>query len=158
MGQRANINKLTEVTLASAVSSIAFPTGASDGADISRDSSGAPNSAGGVSMAGKWKLNGTGDVDAAVFVVSSAAMSLSGGVGLYGYRTDLTKWFFLGPLNGGSAITTLGANTGFSAVVEFAGIYDRLAVGPLTSTAVTPSTGTVTVTACQIRQNFDMHV
>lgn len=148
MGTRANINKSTEITLLNAAASISFPSGSTDGADISVDS-------GGIAGAGQWKQFGAGDVDAAIFLVSSQAMSLSAGIGLYGYRADKTKWYLLGSLNNGSAITTLGASTGFSCVVEFAGVFDRLAIGSLTAAAVTPSAGTVTVTACQIRMNFD---
>lgn len=149
MGTRANINKATEVTLLNAASTIAYPTSSSDGADISADKIG-PDSA------GKWKQAGAGDTDAAIFITSSTAMTLSGPVGLYGYRADKTKWYLLGALNSGSAIATLAATTGFSCVVEFAGVFDRLAIGPLTSSSVTTSAGTVTVTACQIRMNFDV--
>ena len=158
MGTRANINRNSEVTLLNAVSSIAFPTGATDGVDISKDNSGYSAALSAGNAAGYWKWSGAGDVDAAVFLTSSVAMSLSGAIGLYGYRSDKTKWYLLGALNNGTAITTLGANTGFSAVVEFAGVFDRLAIGPTTAVAVTPSAGTVTVTACQIRQNFDHKV
>lgn len=150
MTLRTKLETSTEVTLAAAGStSIAFPTAASDGADISksRDTLATP-------PAGGWQVSGAGGhFDAAVFVIATAATTFSAPLGIYGYRTSSAKWYFLGALNNGLAITTLGSATGFSGPITLAGIFDRIAVGPVSSAAVTLSGGaTCTITCAQIRQ------
>jgi len=143
----------TEQVLHSAVSSLAFPTASTDGASITvaEKNPTTPNTP------GAWRLSGQGGarLDAAIFIESSTAQTFSAGLGLYGYRADKSKWYLVGALNGGTAISVLGAATGWSTVVEAVGGYDRLAVGPLTSGAVTTGVGTATIRACQIRTGED---
>jgi len=145
MAIRVSLDPSTEIVLADASASIALPTSATDGVSI-----GVTRQAGG---AGAWKENNQAHADAAIFVETSQATTLSAALGLFGYRADTSYWYLLGALNGGSAITTPNAAVGISTIVEFAGVYDRLAVGPFTgSTAVTPGAGTITVRATMIRQ------
>src|SRR5689334_1062268 len=125
----------TEIVLANGVSSIAFPALPTDGANGWADAGPADD-----------------DVDATVFIESSQAMTLSGGLGIYGYRNNSKVWYLLGSLNGGTAIATLGGATGFATMVPFCGAFNRLALGPLTAAAVTPSAGTVTARICKMRQ------
>lgn len=147
MSTRVSLNPATEVVLASAVSSIALPTAATDGRAIDV----APTSAG--PAAGVWKQNNQGQADGAVFWESSAAVTLTAPIALFGYRTDTAKWYNLGPLNGGQAIATQGASVGGMTVVQFASVFNRLALGPLTGTsAVNVTGGTFTARATQIRQ------
>ena len=154
MGLRTSLDFNTEVVLATAVTQFALPALVTDGAAINvveRDDVKK-------STVGAWRLSGEGGgrADAALFFTSSQAATLSAGLGIYGWRTDLAQWFLLGQLNGGTAIPLLAATAGWSAIVETVGVLDRLAIGPLTAVTVTVSAGTCTVRACQLRQVEDI--
>lgn len=154
MTMRAILEKRTEVVLHNATASIAVPTDATFGGSIAVIATdGERNSPG--TLPGAWRRIGSSMIDAALFIESSVAQTFSGGLGIYGYRLDTAKWYLLGALNGGAAIVTLGANTGWSTTLQIVGVYDRLALGPLTAAAVTPGAGTVTVKACQINTTQD---
>lgn len=154
MGLRTSLDFNTEVILASAVTTFALPALVSDGVAINLTERDDIKK----NTAGAWRLSGEGGgrADAALFFSSSAAVTLSAGLGIYGWRTDLAQWFLLGSLNGGSAIPLLASTAGWSTIVETVGILDRLAVGPLTASSVTASGGNVTVRACQLRQVEDI--
>jgi hypothetical protein len=96
-----------------------------------------------------WHAPGGGAWDAVVFITATQAQTFSAALGLYGFRADNSNWYLLGVLNNGTAIATLGATTGFSQAVNCIGVFDRLAVGSLASAAVTPGSGTTTITICQ---------
>jgi hypothetical protein len=148
MALRTFIDKNTEVVIAAAAGPFPFPAVVGDGVAVDGDwRSKAPDG----SNAGAWRRDGGSHVDAAVFIETDAARAFSAGLGLYGWRTDRAKWYLLGQLNNGAAIATLGANTGWSCTVQFAGIYDRLAIGSLAAAAVTIPAGTASFRIAQIK-------
>lgn len=150
MTLRTTLETSTEVTLAAAgSSSLAFPTGATDGADISKNRYTLATP-----PAGGWQDSGAGGhFEAAIFIDTTAATTLSAAMALYGYRASRAKWYYLGTLNNGTAISTLGSATGWSGIVTYQGMFDRIAIGPVTSAALTLSGGaTCTITCAPIRQ------
>lgn len=69
-----------------------------------------------------------------VFLSNDAAATVTGpgGVGTgpecFGYRADLGKWFMFGYLNRNQAITIPAAADGYAEIVQYAGLFDRLAI------------------------------
>lgn len=113
-----------EVKLHDAATSFAVPTDNTFGADVTvqRDA------------------NGNAPSAEMIRIEGSAATTLTGPVGLYGYLASSSKMYLIGILNNGADIVIPGANTGFAQEIEFATIFDRLSIGPLTGT-LTPSGG-----------------
>ena len=90
-----------------------------------------------------WKAHGTrGPFEIGWFLDGSAALTFSGAVAVYGYLTDFAKWYYLGVLNNNVAPPVLSATAGFSQIVQYAGGFQRLALGPTTAVAVTVTGGT----------------
>src|SRR5580704_3292807 len=151
----------TEVVLARAVTSFAYLQSApatpatTQGAYINVAATNRGTGTNWTYESGVWQRPGFGSahVDSAIFIYGSAALTFSGGLGLYGWRADAnlttSQWFLLGVLNGGVAPPVIAATSGFSQVVETVGIYAGLGIGPLTTTTVTVTGGTCTVRACQ---------
>jgi hypothetical protein len=148
MALRTFLDLKTEVVIPAAAGPFAFPTAVGDGVAIDADWRAKAADA---SNPGAWRRDGGSQVDAAVFIETDAARAFSAGLGLYGWRTDRAKWYLLGQLNNGNAIATLGANTGWSCTVQFAGVYDRLAIGSLAAAAVTIPAGTASFRIAQVK-------
>lgn len=70
---------------------------------------------------------------ATVFLTAAGAVTLNavGGANspeVWGYRVDHGKWYLLGVLNKGVAISILAASEGYAEQIQFPGVFDRLAI------------------------------
>ncbi len=98
-------------------SALAEPTAASDGADVTG-----------------WRPKQTLRTMRAVVYLYGTAATLTDVI-LWGYRRS--RWHYLGLLNGGLDIPIASVTKGYAEVVNFVGVFDRLAVSATGGASIT---------------------